>query len=83
MSACGTSRHLAALRIWSLPGAQRTSIKRRRRLAASGDERSLSEVILNGQTAQLSIAEPGTYDYNCGLHPAMKGKIEVKKNCAR
>jgi plastocyanin len=40
-------------------------------------------VILNGQTAQLSIAEPGTYDYICGLHPAMKGKIEVKKNCAR
>ena len=37
-----------------------------------------SAVILKGQTAQLSFAEPGTYDYICGLHPAMKGKIEVK-----
>jgi len=26
----------------------------------------------------LAIAEPGTYDYFCGLHPSIKGKIEVK-----
>ena len=37
-----------------------------------------SAVILKGQTAQLTLSEPGTYDYICGLHPAMKGKIEVK-----
>ena len=37
-----------------------------------------SSVILKGQTAQLSVAEPGTYEYICGLHPQMKGKIEVK-----
>jgi plastocyanin len=35
-------------------------------------------VILKGQSVQLSFAEPGTYEYICGLHPAMKGKIEVK-----
>ncbi len=37
-----------------------------------------SGVILKGQTAQLSVAEPGSYNYICGLHPQMKGKIEVK-----
>ena len=37
-----------------------------------------SLVILKGQTAQLSVAEPGSYEYICGLHPQMKGKIEVK-----
>ena len=44
----------------------------------TGSKPQRSAVILKGQTAQLSFAEPGTYDYICGLHPAMKGKIEVK-----
>ena len=44
----------------------------------TGAKPQRSAVILKGQTAQLSFAEPGTYDYICGLHPAMKGKIEVK-----
>jgi plastocyanin len=35
-------------------------------------------VLLTGQSAQLSIAEAGSYEYICGLHPAMKGTIEVK-----
>jgi hypothetical protein len=35
-------------------------------------------VLLKGQSASLTVAEPGTYDYICGLHPNMKGKIEVK-----
>lgn len=26
----------------------------------------------------FTFAEPGTYDYICGLHPHMKGKIIVK-----
>jgi plastocyanin len=34
-------------------------------------------VLLKGQSAQLKLDEPGTYDYACALHPAMKGKIEV------
>jgi plastocyanin len=37
-----------------------------------------SGVILKGQSTQLSVAEPGSYNYICGLHPQMKGKIEVK-----
>ena len=35
-------------------------------------------VLNNGQSGQLSIAEPGSYDYVCGIHPSMKGKIVVK-----
>jgi plastocyanin len=37
-----------------------------------------SEVILTGKKAFLKFETPGTYDYICGLHPSMKGKIEVK-----
>jgi plastocyanin len=35
-------------------------------------------VVLKGKTTQLTLADAGIYDYICGLHPAMKGKIEVK-----
>ena len=35
-------------------------------------------VLNNGQSGQLSIAEPGSYDYVCGIHPNMKGKIVVR-----
>jgi len=35
-------------------------------------------ILLKGQSASLTIAEPGTYDYICGLHPRIKGKIEVR-----
>jgi plastocyanin len=35
-------------------------------------------VVLKGKTTQLTLADTGIYDYICGLHPAMKGKIEVK-----
>ena len=34
-------------------------------------------ILLKGQSASLTIAEPGTYDYTCGLHPRIKGKIVV------
>ena len=37
-----------------------------------------SDVILRGQTAFMKFDAPGTYEYICGLHPNMKGKIEVK-----
>jgi plastocyanin len=33
--------------------------------------------MLKGQAATLKFDTPGTYDYICGLHPNMKGKIEV------
>jgi plastocyanin len=35
-------------------------------------------VILKGQKQTLRFDSPGTVDYICGLHPNMKGKIEVK-----
>ena len=44
----------------------------------TGAKPQRSTVILKGQTAQLTLSEAGTYDYICGLDPAMKGKIEVK-----
>jgi plastocyanin len=37
-----------------------------------------TEVIQRGQKAYLKFDTPGTYDYICGLHPNMKGKVEVK-----
>ena len=35
-------------------------------------------ILLKGQSTTLKFEHPGTYDYICGLHPAMKGRIEVK-----
>lgn len=35
-------------------------------------------VILKGEKQVLKFESAGTYDYICGLHPGMKGKIEVK-----
>jgi len=35
-------------------------------------------VMLKGQKETLRFDSPGTVDYICGLHPNMKGKIEVR-----
>ena len=35
-------------------------------------------VMLKGQSTDLLFDGPGVYDYICGLHPNMKGKVEVK-----
>jgi len=35
-------------------------------------------VMQKGERQTLKFDTPGVYDYICGLHPAMKGKIEVK-----
>lgn len=35
-------------------------------------------VLLKGQSTELQFEHAGLFDYICGLHPAMKGKIEVK-----
>jgi plastocyanin len=37
-----------------------------------------SPVLLRGQSYTQAFAAPGTYDYVCGLHPTVKGTIEVK-----
>lgn len=36
-------------------------------------------VILKGQSTAVKFSDAGSYDYICGLHPNMKGKIEVTK----
>jgi plastocyanin len=38
-----------------------------------------SDVMLKGQAATLKFDEAGNIDYVCGLHPSMKGTIEVVK----
>ncbi len=41
--------------------------------------KNLKTPVLNkGQKAELKIAEAGSYDYICGIHPSMKGKIVIK-----
>ena len=37
-----------------------------------------TNVFLRGQRASLTFDKPGEYNYICGLHPSMKGVIEVK-----
>ncbi len=37
-----------------------------------------TEVLLRGQTASITFDKAGEYNYICGLHPSMKGTIEVK-----
>jgi plastocyanin len=34
-------------------------------------------VLLKGQSTVVLFKDVGAYDYICGLHPTMKGKIEV------
>ena len=38
----------------------------------------MTPVFLRGQSASLTIDKAGEYNYICGLHPTMKGVIEVK-----
>jgi plastocyanin len=38
-----------------------------------------SPVLLKGQSTSLTFAHLGSYDYICGLHPGMKGSVEVTK----
>lgn len=41
----------------------------------SGDQRS--GALDKGDTYASTFATPGTFDYRCGLHPFMKGKVVV------
>jgi plastocyanin len=45
-------------------------------ISVSGGPRT--DVFLRGQKALLILDKPGEYNYICGLHPSMKGVIEVK-----
>jgi plastocyanin len=37
-----------------------------------------SAILTKGQSAVMAFSTAGSYDYVCGLHPSMKGTIEVK-----
>ena len=37
-----------------------------------------SPSMANGQTFEFKFEDKGTYDYSCGIHPTMKGKIIVE-----
>lgn len=37
-----------------------------------------SPVLVKGQSHTQTFTNPGVYDYMCGLHPGMKGQVEVK-----
>jgi plastocyanin len=47
-------------------------------VSITGAKPQRTGIILKGQSASLTITEPGTYPYICGLHPAIKGTVEVK-----
>jgi plastocyanin len=48
-------------------------------VTVQGQTEYRSPVLLKGQTTSLTFAHVGTYDYICGLHPGMKGSVEVTK----
>ena len=35
--------------------------------------------LLTGQTASLTFKDAGVFNYNCALHPNMKGSVQVTK----
>lgn len=37
-----------------------------------------SEKLVTGKEFEFVFSKPGTYDYICGLHPSMKGRIIVE-----
>jgi plastocyanin len=46
-------------------------------VTVAGAAAKRSDLMLKGQSATLKFDEPGTYGYICGLHPGMKGTVEV------
>jgi plastocyanin len=46
-------------------------------ISVVGAKEQRSEVVLKGQSAKLQFDEAGNIAYICGLHPGMKGTIEV------
>ena len=36
-------------------------------------------VLLRGQSGALTFKDAGTFEYNCALHPGMKGTVEITK----
>jgi len=43
------------------------------------DTKHRTEFLLKGQAASITFTDEGVFNYNCALHPNMKGSVEVKK----
>jgi plastocyanin len=48
-------------------------------VTVQGETTLRTPVILKGQSTSLTFNDVGTYGYICGLHPGMKGQIEVTR----
>ena len=48
-------------------------------VTVQGETTLRTPVVLKGQSTALRFDHVGTYGYICGLHPSMKGQIEVTK----
>lgn len=48
-------------------------------VTVQGESTLRTPVVLKGQSTSLTFNDVGTYGYICGLHPGMKGQIEVTK----
>lgn len=48
-------------------------------VTVQGESTLRTPVVLKGQSTSLQFDHVGTYGYICGLHPGMKGTIEVTK----
>jgi plastocyanin len=48
-------------------------------VTVQGESTLRTPVVLKGQSTSLRFDHEGTYGYICGLHPGMKGQIEVTK----
>jgi amicyanin len=46
-------------------------------VTVQGETTLRTPVLLKGQSTAILFKDVGSYDYICGLHPNMKGKIEV------
>jgi plastocyanin len=44
-----------------------------------GQRELRAPVLLKGQSTQIAFNDVGSYDYICGLHPTMRGTIDVSK----
>ena len=48
-------------------------------VTVQGETTLRTPVLLKGQSTAILFKQTGSYDYICGLHPNMKGKIEVAR----
>ena len=48
-------------------------------VTVQGETTLRAPVLLKGQSTTILFKDVGSYDYICGLHPNMKGKIEVTR----